>query len=107
MFYQNDESLREYALDGLQQVMAIKSYAVLPYLVPKLIQPPVNTKALSLLASVAGTALDKELHKILQVTSLRVKALSHYTRNCKNMQLSHIHNTTLLSYFILEFISQL
>ena len=72
IFYQNDESLREYALDGLQQVMAIKSYAVLPYLVPKLIQPPVNTKALSLLASVAGTALDKELHKILQVLNLHL-----------------------------------
>lgn len=59
--------MKEYALDGLQQVMAIKSHAVLPYLVPKLIHAPVNTKALSLLASVAGVALDRELHKILQV----------------------------------------
>jgi len=47
--------------------MAIKSQAVLPYLVPKLTHPPVNTKALSLLSSVAGHALDRELHKILQV----------------------------------------
>ena len=59
--------MQEYALDGLQQVMAIKSQAVLPFLVPKLIKPPVNTKALSLLASVAGQALDRELYKILQV----------------------------------------
>lgn len=59
--------MQEYALDGLQQVMSVKSQAVLPYLVPKLIQPPVNTKALSLLASVSGQALDRELYKILQV----------------------------------------
>ncbi|XP_067931600.1 stalled ribosome sensor GCN1-like [Watersipora subatra] len=65
----NDELMQEYALDGMQQVMAIKSHAVLPYLVPKLIHPPVNTKALSLLASVAGQALDRELYKILQAMS--------------------------------------
>lgn len=47
--------------------MVVKSQAVLPYLVPKLTQHPVNTKALSLLASVAGPALDRELYKILQV----------------------------------------
>ena len=78
-------------MDGLQQVMAIKSYAVLPYLVPKLIQPPVNTKALSLLASVAGTALDKELHKILQVLNLHFntgnklkmsESMLHVHKNC-------------------------
>lgn len=45
--------------------MAIKSRVVLPYLVPQLTAPPVNTKALSILASVAGEALNKYLHKIL------------------------------------------
>lgn len=45
--------------------MAIKSRVVLPYLVPQLTAPPVNTKALSILASVAGDALTKHLHKIL------------------------------------------
>ncbi|XP_021942062.1 eIF-2-alpha kinase activator GCN1, partial [Zootermopsis nevadensis] len=56
----------ESALEGLRQVMAIKSRVVLPYLVPQLIAPPrVNTKALSILASVAGEALTKYLHKIL------------------------------------------
>ena len=64
---QNDEAIRDYALDGLQQVMAVKSSAVLPYLVPRLTGEPINTKALSLLASVAGQALDRELHKILDV----------------------------------------
>ncbi|KDR19159.1 Translational activator GCN1 [Zootermopsis nevadensis] len=50
----------ESALEGLRQVTAIKSRVVLPYLVPQLIAPPrVNTKALSILASVAGEALIK------------------------------------------------
>lgn len=32
---QDDEEVSEFALDGLKQVMAIKSRVVLPYLVPK------------------------------------------------------------------------
>ncbi|XP_066971922.1 stalled ribosome sensor GCN1-like [Macrobrachium rosenbergii] len=40
----NEDETREYALDGLKQVMAIKSRVVLPYLVPQLTTPPVNTK---------------------------------------------------------------
>ncbi len=44
----------EVALDGLKQVMAVKSSVVLPHIVPQLVTPPVNTKALALLSSVAG-----------------------------------------------------
>jgi len=61
----SDPDLHDYTLDGLRQVMAIKSRAVLPYLVPQLTASPVNTKALSILASVAGEALNKHLSKIL------------------------------------------
>ncbi|KAI4488580.1 hypothetical protein M0802_011470 [Mischocyttarus mexicanus] len=60
-----DQAEAENTLDGLRQVMAIKSRVVLPYLVPQLTTPPVNTKALSILASVAGEALTRFLHKIL------------------------------------------
>ncbi|XP_050428073.1 eIF-2-alpha kinase activator GCN1 isoform X2 [Adelges cooleyi] len=60
-----DPEIAERTLDGLRQVMAVKSRVVLPYLIPQLTQPPVNTKALSILASVAGEALNKYLHKIL------------------------------------------
>ena len=60
-----DPEQHENTLDGLRQVMAIKSRAVLPYLVPQLTAKPVNTKALSILASVAGEALNKHLAKIL------------------------------------------
>merc|ERR1719481_499708 len=45
----SDPSLHEHTLDGLRQVMAIKSRAVLPYLIPQLTASPVNTKALSIL----------------------------------------------------------
>lgn len=34
-FLQEDEDSAEFALDGLRQVMAVKSRSVLPYLVPK------------------------------------------------------------------------
>ncbi len=61
----DDEEVHDRALDGLRQVMAIKSRAVLPYLVPQLIAPPVNTRALASLAPVAGEALHKHLARIL------------------------------------------
>ncbi|KAL1482616.1 hypothetical protein MTO96_033684, partial [Rhipicephalus appendiculatus] len=46
-----DSVLAENTLDGLRQVMAIKSRVVLPYLIPQLTTPPVNTKALSHLSA--------------------------------------------------------
>jgi len=52
-------------LDGLGQILAVKSKAVMPFLIPQLTAPPVNTKALSILASVAGDSLSKHLGKIL------------------------------------------
>eukprot|EP00118_Oscarella_pearsei_P017747 m.178492 g.178492 ORF g.178492 m.178492 type:complete len:2032 (+) comp39177_c0_seq3:1999-8094(+) len=55
----------EYALDGLKQVMTVRSKVVLPFLVPKLTAPPVNAKALALLSSVAGEALIRHLGNIL------------------------------------------
>jgi len=73
-----DPDLHDFTLDGLRQVMAIKSRAVLPYLIPQLTGSPVNTKALSILASVAGEALNRHLAKIMPalLTSL---AESHGT----------------------------
>ncbi|XP_067680434.1 stalled ribosome sensor GCN1-like [Haliotis asinina] len=72
----DDPSQEEAALDGLKQVMTVKSRVVLPYLIPQLISPPVNTKALSLLTSVAGDALTRHLGKILPalMTALSEKA---------------------------------
>ena len=58
--------------------MAIKSRAVLPYLVPKLIAKPVNTRALASLAPVAGEALHRHLSRILPAI-LQALAAAHGT----------------------------
>jgi hypothetical protein len=62
---EESKKIYENTLDGLRQVMAIKAKAVLPYLVPQLIAPPVNTRALASLAPVSGEALHRHLPKIL------------------------------------------
>jgi HEAT repeat protein len=59
-----DPEIAECTLDGLKQIITIKSRVVLPYLVPQLTAPPVNTKALSILCQ-AGEGLTKYLPKIL------------------------------------------
>ncbi|XP_071945406.1 stalled ribosome sensor GCN1-like [Antedon mediterranea] len=61
----DNEETGAYALDGLKNVMAVKSRVVLPFLVPKLVQAPVNTKALSILSEVAGDSLSRYLTRIL------------------------------------------
>ena len=49
------------------QVMAVKSRVVLPHIIPQLVKPPVNARALALLSSVAGivygyTSVDKRVN---------------------------------------------
>ncbi|KAK2523012.1 Gcn1 [Columba guinea] len=61
----DNEETSDFAVDGLKQVMAVKSRVVLPYLVPKLTTPPVNTRVLAFLSSVAGDALTRHLGVIL------------------------------------------
>ena len=75
--FQDNPELSDYALDGLKQVMAVKSKSVLPFLVPKLTTPPVNTKALAILSSVAGEALIKHIEKILPAMIQAVQTASN------------------------------
>ncbi|KAG8596974.1 hypothetical protein GDO81_002124 [Engystomops pustulosus] len=70
----DNEEMSEFALDGLKQVMAVKSRVVLPYLVPKLTSPPVNTRVLAFLSSVAGDALTRHLNVILPAVMSALKA---------------------------------
>ncbi|XP_041673562.1 eIF-2-alpha kinase activator GCN1 isoform X1 [Drosophila eugracilis] len=89
-----DPFVAENTLDGLRQVMSIKSRVVLPYLVPQLTSPPVNTKALSILVSVAGEALTKYLPKIL---SALLEALSGAYGSPNEMQEIDYCQTVILS----------
>jgi hypothetical protein len=59
--FKERQRIYDNTIDGLRQVMAIKSRAVLPYLVPQLIAAPVNTRALASLAPVSGDALHRHL----------------------------------------------
>ncbi|KAG0238098.1 translational activator of GCN4 [Actinomortierella wolfii] len=57
-----------YALEGLKEIMAVRSNVVFPVLIPTLIAQPItafNARALGSLVSVAGTALNRRLTNIL------------------------------------------
>lgn len=84
--------IAENTLDGLRQVMSIKSRVVLPYLVPQLTAPPVNTKALSILVSVAGEALTKYLPKILHAL---LEALSEAQGSNEAQELEYCQTVVL------------
>uniref|UniRef100_A0A671S892 EIF-2-alpha kinase activator GCN1-like n=1 Tax=Sinocyclocheilus anshuiensis TaxID=1608454 RepID=A0A671S892_9TELE len=86
----DDDETSEFALDGLKQVMAVKSRSVLPYLVPKLTAPPVNTRVLAFLSAVAGDALTRHLGVILPalLSSLKNKLGSEECLNCQTVVLS-------------------
>lgn len=88
-----DPEVAENTLDGLRQVMSIKSRVVLPYLVPQLTAQPVNTKALSILVSVAGDALTKYLPKILSAL-LDALSESHGTAN-ESLELEYCQTVIL------------
>lgn len=58
----------ETALDGLKQILSVRTAAVLPHILPKLVKPPLtslNAHALGALAEVAGTGLNSHLATIL------------------------------------------
>ncbi|KAL6843469.1 hypothetical protein ACP4OV_026531 [Aristida adscensionis] len=63
-----DDDTSATALDGLKQILSVRTAAVLPHILPKLVQPPLssfNAHALGALAEVAGSGLDSHIGTIL------------------------------------------
>lgn len=64
---ENDQT-SDTALDGLKQILSVRSTAVLPHILPKLVQLPLtafNAHALGALAEVAGPGLNSHISVIL------------------------------------------
>ncbi|KAJ0080466.1 hypothetical protein Patl1_23083 [Pistacia atlantica] len=63
-----DDETSDTALDGLKQILSVRTAAVLPHILPKLVHPPLsafNAHALGALAEVAGPGLNFHLGTIL------------------------------------------
>ncbi|RZC22440.1 Protein ILITYHIA isoform B [Glycine soja] len=63
-----DDETSDTALDGLKQILSVRTSAVLPHILPKLVHPPLsafNAHALGALAEVAGPGLDFHLCTVL------------------------------------------
>eukprot|EP00245_Coleochaete_scutata_P006610 TRINITY_DN2110_c0_g4_i1.p1 TRINITY_DN2110_c0_g4~~TRINITY_DN2110_c0_g4_i1.p1 ORF type:complete len:1158 (-),score=253.89 TRINITY_DN2110_c0_g4_i1:298-3738(-) len=63
-----DERTSHTALDGLKQILSVRTAAVLPHILPKLVQTPIsafNAHAVGALAEVAGAGLNPHLSTVL------------------------------------------
>lgn len=63
-----DEKTNSNALDGLRQILSVRSNVVLPFLVPRLLSPPItafNVRALGSIAEVSGSALNQHLASLV------------------------------------------
>ncbi|KAL5712127.1 eIF-2-alpha kinase activator GCN1 [Ranunculus cassubicifolius] len=63
-----DDETSDTALDGLKQILSVRTAAILPHILPKLVQPPFsafNVHALGALAEVAGSGLNFHLGIVL------------------------------------------
>lgn len=63
-----DDETSATALDGLKQILSVRTAAVLPHILPKLVQPPLssfNAHALGALAEVAGPGLNSHIGTVL------------------------------------------
>uniref|UniRef100_A0A803L554 TOG domain-containing protein n=1 Tax=Chenopodium quinoa TaxID=63459 RepID=A0A803L554_CHEQI len=63
-----DDDTSDTALDGLKQILSVRTAAVLPHILPKLVQLPLsefNAHALGALAEVAGSGLNLHLNTVL------------------------------------------
>ena len=64
-----DPDRKELAYDGLKQLLAVKSQTVLPYIIPRLIEPPINFGGIITLVGAAGEALNPYLNRLISTLS--------------------------------------
>ncbi|XP_078427732.1 putative protein kinase regulator ILITHYIA [Wolffia australiana] len=83
-----DEDASHTALDGLKQILSVRTAAVLPHILPKLVNPPLsafNAHALGALAEVAGPALNFHLGTVLPALVLAMsdddEKVQHLAKN--------------------------
>uniref|UniRef100_J3LSA3 TOG domain-containing protein n=1 Tax=Oryza brachyantha TaxID=4533 RepID=J3LSA3_ORYBR len=70
-----DDETSATALDGLKQILSVRTAAVLPHILPKLVQPPLssfNAHALGALAEVAGPGLNSHIGTVLPALILAI-----------------------------------
>lgn len=60
-----DPQCRDYALDGIRHLLALRGRAVMPFLIPRLTQPRLDAKTFAFLAPIAGDSLIRHLNRIL------------------------------------------
>ena len=90
------EEQTDYALDSLAQIMAMKSRVILPTLLPLLLHPIPNTKALAMISEVAGEAIGRSIGIIIPalvdaVTTTRKndpESLERCLTECQSVMLS-------------------
>uniref|UniRef100_A0A6G1S5U8 Translational activator GCN1 n=1 Tax=Aceria tosichella TaxID=561515 RepID=A0A6G1S5U8_9ACAR len=107
----DDSSYGEATLDGIKQMMVTKNRIILPYILPHLTDhQPVNTRALAMLAPVAGEALTRHLARILPAMLLTLskkldtKDEKRESANCNNVVLAACDNDG--TQFVLDHLVQ-
>eukprot|EP01114_Cavostelium_apophysatum_P005269 TRINITY_DN1605_c0_g1_i7.p1 TRINITY_DN1605_c0_g1~~TRINITY_DN1605_c0_g1_i7.p1 ORF type:complete len:2557 (-),score=707.41 TRINITY_DN1605_c0_g1_i7:133-7803(-) len=68
-----------HAMEGLKELLAVRSNVILPFLVPKLLTPPItafNVKSLASVAEVAGPSLNQHVPTLVQALIDSVSASS-------------------------------
>ncbi|XP_028418070.1 LOW QUALITY PROTEIN: eIF-2-alpha kinase activator GCN1-like, partial [Dendronephthya gigantea] len=81
-----DPDQHENTLDGLRQIMSVRSKEVLPFIIPQLIAAPVNTQALASMSSVAGDALTDHLSDILPALLRSISHVSSPDQQSQNLE---------------------
>ncbi|KYQ88256.1 HEAT repeat-containing protein [Tieghemostelium lacteum] len=88
---QNKQSA--YALDGIRQIILVKSSVVLPVLVPKLLAKPISSSNVKALASLAGDAGEGLYNHLTTIIPTMIQSFTDNTQDqtcCKDIKESAI-----------------